>query len=173
MIELILGTYGALCWLLFKKFRVIPVNTYTVFTAIGIAVVFMGVFTLLLMMFHPASNNARTLAFTTPIVSQLRGIVVDVPVTPCQPLKKGAVLFRVDPAPYQYEVERFEAMLANAQTDAAQIEERFQAAEAVPSGAGLRVTDPPVIGRSGAQRGNPAALIASWFWLRWLSSAPR
>ena len=38
MIELILGTYGALCWLLFKKFRVIPVNTYTVFTAIGIGV---------------------------------------------------------------------------------------------------------------------------------------
>ena len=39
MIELILGTYGALCWLLFKKFRVIPVNTYTVFTAIGIGAV--------------------------------------------------------------------------------------------------------------------------------------
>lgn len=58
MIELILGTYGALCWLLFKKFRVIPVNTYTVFTAIGIGVVILGMLTLLLMMFHPASNNA-------------------------------------------------------------------------------------------------------------------
>lgn len=29
MIELILGTYGALCWLVFKKWKLIPVNTYT------------------------------------------------------------------------------------------------------------------------------------------------
>ena len=129
MIELILGTYGALCWLLFKKFRIIPVNTYTVFTAIGIGVVILGMLTLMLMMFHPASNNARTLALTTPIVSQVRGLVVDVPVTPNQPLKKGDALFVVDPAPYQREVERLEAMLANAQTTAAQIEERLRAAE--------------------------------------------
>jgi multidrug resistance efflux pump len=130
MIELILGTYGALCWLLFKKFRIIPVNTYTVFTAIGIGVVILGSLTLLLMMFHPASNNARTLALTTPIVSQVRGLVVDVPVTPNQPLKKGDALFIVDPAPYLREVERLEAVLANAQTTAAQIEERLRAAEA-------------------------------------------
>jgi len=130
MIELILGTYGALCWLLFKKFRIIPVNTYTVFTAIGIGVVILGMLTLMLMMFHPASNNARTLALTTPIVSQVRGLVIDVPVTPNQPLKKGDVLFRVDPVPYQHEVERLEAMLVNAQTNVAQIEERLRAAEA-------------------------------------------
>lgn len=130
MIELILGTYGALCWLLFKKFRLIPVNTYTVFTAIGIGVVILGMLGLLLMMFHPASNDARTLALTTPIVSQVRGVVIDVPVTPNQPLKTGDVLFRIDPAPYQYQVERLEAMLANARTGAAQLEERLAAAEA-------------------------------------------
>lgn len=130
MIELILGTYGALCWLLFKKFRVIPVNTYTVFSAIGIGAVILGMLTLLLMMFHPASNDARTLAFTTPVVSQVRGVVIDVPVTPNRPLKKGDVLFSVDPAPYRHEVERLKAMLANAQTGAAQLEERLRATEA-------------------------------------------
>lgn len=56
--------------------------------------------------------------------------MIDVPVTPNLPLKKGDVLFRVDPAPYQYEVESLEAMLANAQTGAAQLEERLKAAEA-------------------------------------------
>lgn len=130
MIELILGTYGALCWLLFKKFKVIPVNTYTVFTAIGIGAIILGLLGLMLMMFHPASKDARTLAFTTPIVSQVRGVVIDVPVTPNQPLKKGDVLFRIDPAPYQYEVDRLEAMLANARTGVAQLEERLRAAEA-------------------------------------------
>ena len=29
MVELILGTYGALCWLVFAKFKLIPLNTYT------------------------------------------------------------------------------------------------------------------------------------------------
>ena len=33
MVELIVGTYGVLCWLLFKKFKVVPVTTYTVVTA--------------------------------------------------------------------------------------------------------------------------------------------
>jgi hypothetical protein len=33
MIELIVGTYGVACWLVFKKFKLIPVNTYTIFSA--------------------------------------------------------------------------------------------------------------------------------------------
>ena len=34
MIELIIGTYGLACWLVFKKFKLVPVTTYTVCTAI-------------------------------------------------------------------------------------------------------------------------------------------
>ena len=36
MVELIIGTYGLLCWLVFKKFRLVPTNAYTVCTAIMI-----------------------------------------------------------------------------------------------------------------------------------------
>ena len=34
MLELIVGTYGVLCWLVFKKFKIIPANTYTVSGAV-------------------------------------------------------------------------------------------------------------------------------------------
>ncbi len=130
MIELVLGTYGFLCWLVFKKWKLIPVNTYTVVTAILIGVVFLGVLGLLLLMFHPASKDARLYAFTTPILPQVKGVVIDVPVQPNQPLKKGDVLFHIDPTPYQYEVDRLEATLADANKNVAQLEERHAAAKA-------------------------------------------
>jgi len=33
MVEMIVGTYGVLCWLVFKKFKLIPVTTYTITTS--------------------------------------------------------------------------------------------------------------------------------------------
>ncbi len=131
MVELIIGTYGALCWLLFKKLKLIPTNTYTIATAIVIGVLQLAFMALLLMLFHPVANDARTLALTTPIVPQVRGKVIEVPVQANQPLKKGDVLFRIDPDPIQYEVDRLNAMLADAVTRASQLEEKLIAAKAV------------------------------------------
>ena len=34
MIEMIIGTYGFVCWLVFKKFKLIPINTYTIMSAL-------------------------------------------------------------------------------------------------------------------------------------------
>ncbi len=43
MIELILGTYGVGCWLIFKKFKLVPITTYTVCTAVlGGIVILLG-----------------------------------------------------------------------------------------------------------------------------------
>ena len=61
MIELILGTYGVGCWLVFKKFRLIPVTTYTVCTAIlGGIVLFMGIL-IMLSMCHPGDPRRPVL----------------------------------------------------------------------------------------------------------------
>ena len=35
MVELILGTYGVLCWLVLIKFKLLPLNAYTIFSAIA------------------------------------------------------------------------------------------------------------------------------------------
>ena len=59
MVELIIGTYGLVCWLVFKKFRLIPVNAYTVCTAIMIGIAMLGILGVLLLKYQPASSDGR------------------------------------------------------------------------------------------------------------------
>ena len=80
MIELIVGTYGLVCWLVFKKFKLVPVNTYTIFTAIGGGVVILVVLFVLLSVFHPVSHDGRMYSYVVQIVPEVRGTVVEVPV---------------------------------------------------------------------------------------------
>lgn len=132
MIELIIGTYGVLCWLLFKKFKLIPVTTYTVCTAIlGGLILALGIFALLAL-FHPQAKDGRMYAYTTPIVPQVRGLVIE-SLSEGQHVKKGDPLFRIDPQPYQIEVDRLEASLADSKSLDAQRQEQLSAAEAVTS----------------------------------------
>jgi len=129
MLELIVGTYGALCWLLFKKLKIIPVTTYTVSGAV-LGGIFLAAFLLIsLSVCHPVSADGRLYAPMTQIVPPVRGQVTEVAVTADTPLKQGDVLFRVDPRPYQYEVTRLEASLAVKQQKLAQLNEQLTAAE--------------------------------------------
>jgi multidrug resistance efflux pump len=130
MIELVIAFYGLLCWLLFKRFKLIAVNAYTVSTAILIGIGFLGILAILLMKFQPASSDARLYTVTTPIVPQVPGQVVEVPVSPNIKLRQGDVLFQIDPAPYRYEVDRLQALLASANTGLSQLEQRLTGAMA-------------------------------------------
>ena len=76
MVELIVGTYGVLCWLVFKKFKLVPVTTYTVCTAIFIGAAGMGVLFVALSVFHPVSHDGRLYAPVVQIVPSVRGLVV-------------------------------------------------------------------------------------------------
>lgn len=135
MIELILGTYGVGCWLIFAKFKLVPVTTYTVCTAIlgGIGI-FFGLM-MILTICHPCSHDGRLYSVVTQIVPQVRGKVTEVPVTPNAPLRAGDVLFRIDPQPYQLEVERLEAMLAGMNAKVAQLDARLASAQAATEAA--------------------------------------
>lgn len=130
MLELILGTYGTLCWLVFKKWKLVPTNTYTVCTAILVAIFFLGFLGLMLIRYQPASPDARLYVYTTPIVPAVRGVVKEVNMQQGQPLKQGQPMFQIDPVPYQAEVDRLEAALAIASTDTGQLEEKVAAAVA-------------------------------------------
>jgi RND family efflux transporter MFP subunit len=55
------------------------------------------------------------------IVPNVAGEVIDVPVVANQPLKAGDVLFRIDPAPYQAQVDAIEAQLTLQQQRLAQM----------------------------------------------------
>jgi RND family efflux transporter MFP subunit len=57
------------------------------------------------------SGSAIVVRNSVPIVPNVAGEVVDVPVEPNRPLKAGDVLFRIDPAPFQAQVDALTAQL--------------------------------------------------------------
>jgi multidrug resistance efflux pump len=123
MFELILAVYGTLCWLVFKKFKLVPVNDYTVVTAIFIPAV-SGIFGMLLLnMYAPVAHDVRYYAPSTPITCLVQGKVIEVPVVPNEPLKAGAVLFRIEDTAYQQRLVQVEAQLSFAQTRLTQTDE--------------------------------------------------
>jgi multidrug resistance efflux pump len=130
VVESLVGLYALVCWLVFKKYRLVPVTTYTVCTAILIGVSILGVLALAVAIFHPVSHDGRMYAPVVQIVPQVRGLVVDVPVEANVPLKKGDVLFQIDPRPFQIEVDRLRASLAAKNSKFAQLAEQLSAAEA-------------------------------------------
>ena len=116
MIEMLIGVYGVILWLVFKKFKLLPINTWTMVGAFLVGA-FVLLFLLLMMnMYMPLTKDSRFIAATTPIVSEVRGKVIEVPVTPNAPLKAGDVLFRIDPEPYQFKVAAIDAQLGLART---------------------------------------------------------
>ena len=130
MVELIVGTYGVLCWLLFKKFKLVPINTYTIVTAFlggGVILLLLYIF---LSVFHPVSHDGRMYSAVVQIVPNVRGTVIEVPIEANKPLKQGDVLFRVDPKPYEYVVEQKKAALAEAQQNVMQLKAAFDQAAA-------------------------------------------
>ena len=126
---LLLSIYGAICWVVFKVFK-IPLNKWTLPTAVLGGLIFIF-FTLLIMNFnHPYTKEARIYFYTTPIVSVVRGPVIEVPVQPNTLLKKGDVLFRIDPQPYEFTLRQKQAALAEAEQTVKQLLAAAEAAQA-------------------------------------------
>jgi multidrug resistance efflux pump len=113
---LLLGIYSFFVWLIFIKLKWLPWNTGTQVTVVIIPVVGLSATILLLNIFAPSSSDVRVYKYVVPIVSQVRGRVVEVGVEEGNRLvKKGEVLFRIDPTPYQLEVNTLEAQLVGMQ----------------------------------------------------------
>jgi multidrug resistance efflux pump len=127
---LLLGIYSFFVWLIFIKLKWLPWNTGTQVVVVIIPIVGMAALILLLNIFAPSSSDVRVYKYTIPIVSQVKGRVLEVPVVEGNVLvKKGDVLFRVDPTPYQLDVNMLEAQLANAQGQQRELEESLKGAK--------------------------------------------
>ena len=126
---LLVLTYAALCIAIFKIFN-IPLNKWTVPTAVLGGVVLVGTLILLMNYNHPFTQIGNQVFSTTPVVSGVRGRVIEVPVQPNQPLQKGDVLFRIDPVPFQAEVDRLRAKVKEASQGALGLESNVQEAQA-------------------------------------------
>jgi multidrug resistance efflux pump len=125
---LLLGIYSFFVWLIFIKFKLLP---WTTPWKVGVAilpVVALTAMILLLNIFAPTTQDVRVVKYVVPIVSQVRGRVTEVPVENNRPVKKGDVLFRIDPTPYEAEVRSLEAQLSS--NEAKVVADRARLAEA-------------------------------------------
>lgn len=113
---LLILTYTAICVALFKIFR-IPLNKWTVPTAVLGGIVLIGALIFTMNYNHPYSEVARSYFVSTPVIPVVTGQVIEVPVQGNQPLKKGDVLFRIDPLPFENRVKSLKAQLVSAQAD--------------------------------------------------------
>src|SRR5262245_23304314 len=117
---LLILIYGSICYVIFKIFK-IPVNQWSLATAVLGGIVGIALLLLIMNYNHPFTTNARIYFAVTPVLPSVRGRVVDVPVEPNTPLKEGDVLFRIDPKPYQYIVDQKKAALAEAEQNVKQL----------------------------------------------------
>lgn len=130
---LLILTYAAICIAVFKIFR-IPVNQWSVSTAV-LGGIFLIASLLLLMSYnHPYSSDGRIYFTSAPVIPAVGGIVVDVPVQSNVPLKQGDVLFRIDPRPYQFTVDEKKAALAEAKQSVRQLKAAMDAANSAVQG---------------------------------------
>lgn len=129
MEALILAIYSGLVWLVFIKLKWLPWNTRSQVVVVVIPIVGMTVLILLLNVWAPSSSDVRVIKYVVQVVPQVRGRVVEVPVEPNRSVKKGTVLFRIDPTPYDLQVRTLEAQLAATVGSIRQLDEQLRAAE--------------------------------------------
>jgi len=136
---ILLGIYSFFVWLIFIKLKLLPWTTPWKVAVAIFPIVMIAIMLLLLNIFAPTTTDVRVVNYVVPIVSQVRGRVIEVPVENNRPVKKNDVLFRIDPTPYQNEVRSLEARLASQEAkvgaDRTRLNEtRARLADAVASG---------------------------------------
>ena len=131
-------TYVAICYALFKIFR-IPVNQWTLATAAFGGIIGLSLLFITMAYNHPFSSNARIYFAVTPVLPAVKGRVIEVPVEANTPLKQGDVLFRIDPSTYQYVVDQKKAALAEAEQNAKELKASLDEANAATERANTQV----------------------------------
>jgi multidrug resistance efflux pump len=121
---IILALYIVLVWLIFSKLKLVAWGWFSGgFIVLGgalILAVFMGLFNYL-----TPSGRFVIVARVVEVTPNVSGQVVELPVNPNVPVKAGALLFQIDPAPYQFKVRQLEAALAQARQQEEQLKANY------------------------------------------------
>lgn len=109
---LLLGIYSFFVWLIFIKLKWLPWNIVSQVIVITLPIFALTAMILILNIVAPSSHDVRVINYVVPVVPRVTGRVIEVPIEPNRPIKKGDVLFKIDPAPFQYDVDSLQAKLA-------------------------------------------------------------
>jgi len=124
MIALLSLIYGSFYLLFFKKLKLFAESVRNISIFVGIGIVLIGAIVFAWWTFAPTTVDGRAFQYVIPIVPNVKGQVVEVPIEGTEKLKKGDVLFKIDPTPYQFTVDQLQASVdqAEAQKRLAEIE---------------------------------------------------
>ena len=124
MIALLIIIYASFYLLFFKKLKLFQESVRNISIFVGVGVVLIGSIIFAWLTFAPTSVDGRMFNYVISIVPNVKGQVIEVPAEPLVPMKKGDVLYKIDPTPYQFAVAQLNASVdqAIAQRRLAEIE---------------------------------------------------
>ncbi len=111
MIAFISICYGLLYFLIFNKFGLLRKTVGNICSFAGVGVVMIGAIIFMWYTFSPMSGDARMFRYILPIVPEVRGEVVSVPIEPLQMVAAGETLFQIDPEPFEISIRQIEGQV--------------------------------------------------------------
>jgi multidrug resistance efflux pump len=111
---ILLIIYSVFVWLIFFKFKWLPWNITSQVITVTIPIIALTILILFMNIVAPSSSDVRAMNYVIPIVPRITGQVTDVPIEPNRPIKKGDVLFKIDPVPFEAAAKAAEATLRGA-----------------------------------------------------------
>jgi multidrug resistance efflux pump len=109
---ILLIIYTLIVRFIFFKKKWLPWNITSQVIVVTIPVICLAIIILFMNIVAPSSADVRAQNYVIPIVPRVTGTVTEVPIEPNRPIKKGDVLFKMDPVPFQLTVKAAEATLA-------------------------------------------------------------
>src|SRR5438045_6775131 len=111
---ILLIVYSVIVWLIFFKFKLLPWNITSQVIVVTIPIIALTILILFMNIVCPSSSDVRAQNYVIPIVPRVTGQVTEVPIEPNRPIKKGDVLFKIDPVPFEAAEKAADATLRGA-----------------------------------------------------------
>jgi multidrug resistance efflux pump len=111
---ILLGIYSFFVWLIFIKKKWLPWNITSQVIVVTIPIIALAIIIFFMNIVAPSAGEVRAMNYVIPIVPRITGQVTEVPIQPNRPIKKGDVLFKIDPVPFEAALRAAEATLRGA-----------------------------------------------------------
>jgi multidrug resistance efflux pump len=110
---ILLIIYSVIVWFIFIKKKWLPWNITSQVIVVTIPIIALTILILFMNIVAPSSHDVRAMNYVVPIVPRVTGQVTEVPIEPNREIKKGDVLFKMDPVPFAAALKAAEATLAS------------------------------------------------------------
>jgi len=126
---IVLSLYAIVIYLIFGRFKWLPWNK-TWKTIVGTVGLFIAVVVLGALNYLTPSGRVTVQGVAIEITPNVSGPVIEVAAIPNKPLKKGDLLFRIDPTPFAAEVMRLEAVVVETKSSVVGLQADLDSANA-------------------------------------------